>query len=381
MALFNGDLGVGNGIQDRIKADYLFMSLKKMNYDAANIGEMEFLYGFDYLREKIKADPKFISANLLDPSTGNPLFETNRIFRIKTLIDGKPQEIRVGVLGILSEDFKDELKNKGEGKEFIIGSVKKSLETWVPRVREKSDLVVVLFHGGTDEAQQLAQSAKGIDIMITGHEPYIICDNPRKFGKTYMVMNGDRGRFACRLNLGLNRAKEIQSCQGLETKMDETIKLDSDMEALVQAYKKSLSLSGTLRTGVKGELVSRYAGADSCQKCHPQAYTIWKSTGHADALDTLKSKNNDKREECLSCHVVGWSRSDGYVNNELTPQMAGVQCESCHGGGVDHLKASRDKKASAISKGAGPETCLPCHTKENSPAFNYSTYLPKIKHW
>lgn len=381
MALFNGDLGVGNGIQDRIKADYLFLSLKKMNYDAANIGELEFLYGFDYLQEKVKADPAFISANILDPDSGEPFFPTNRIFRINTLINGKVQPVRIGVLGVISEEYKDDLKDKGEGKEYKIGSVQKALDTWVPRVKEKADIVVLLFHGSTDDAQKLAQKAKGIDIIIAGHEPYIISDNPRKFNQTYMVINGDRGRFACRLSIVLNSAKEIRSLEGIETKMDESLKNDEEMDNLVQAYKKSLKLVTTLRTGYKGELVSRYAGSESCQKCHPQAYAQWKASGHAHALQSLKAKNNDKREECLSCHVVGWGRSDGYVTEELTPQMENVQCESCHGGGIDHIKAPIAKKAATITKTPGVEVCLNCHTKENSPAFEFNSYRARIKHW
>ena len=62
LILYNGDLNIGSGQQDQIKADYLFQAIQGMKYDAFNVGESEFMYGWQYLEEKAKANPIFISA-------------------------------------------------------------------------------------------------------------------------------------------------------------------------------------------------------------------------------------------------------------------------------------------------------------------------------
>ena len=59
-----------------------------------------------------------------------------------------------------------------------------------------------------------------------------------------------------------------------------------------------------------------------------------------------------------------------------TPQFANVQCEACHGPGGVHAEKPR--------KGYGyvqtPSDCVTCHTRDNSPDFNFAAYWPKIKH-
>jgi hypothetical protein len=52
-----------------------------------------------------------------------------------------------------------------------------------------------------------------------------------------------------------------------------------------------------------------------------------------------------------------------------------VGCESCHGPGSNHAKAPAKTN---IARGVDPKTCVGCHDRENSPQFDYDTYVEKV---
>ena len=118
-----------------------------------------------------------------------------------------------------------------------------------------------------------------------------------------------------------------------------------------------------------------YVGVDECAKCHQAEYDIWKNTGHAHAMATLQSRNQQLDHGCVKCHVVGYEQG-GFQAIYSTPQFSNVQCESCHGPGRSH--------AENPGKGYGfmsvPVGCMQCHTQSNSPDFNFALYYPKIRH-
>jgi predicted CXXCH cytochrome family protein len=52
-----------------------------------------------------------------------------------------------------------------------------------------------------------------------------------------------------------------------------------------------------------------------------------------------------------------------------------VGCESCHGPGSLHAEDPTPKN---IVRSPGRELCVTCHNPENSPHFDFATYLPRV---
>ena len=79
----------------------------------------------------------------------------------------------------------------------------------------------------------------------------------------------------------------------------------------------------------------QFVSADTCAECHAEYHTDWTDTIHAAAWDRLPpfAQTNPG---CLPCHTVGFGEADGYVDQATNPELAGVQCENCHGAGHDH---------------------------------------------
>jgi predicted CXXCH cytochrome family protein len=111
-----------------------------------------------------------------------------------------------------------------------------------------------------------------------------------------------------------------------------------------------------------------YVGATKCAVCHSAINKTWQETRHARAIESLKKSNQENLPNCIKCHVTGYERDGGFIDNELTPEMAGVQCEVCHGRGGNHVKSPVDKK---MIKEVGEELCRQCHTKGQDAGFNY----------
>ena len=114
-------------------------------------------------------------------------------------------------------------------------------------------------------------------------------------------------------------------------------------------------------------------GAKRCGSCHEQAYQVWSKSHHARAQKALDPKQA-KDPRCVRCH--GSSSVD----------IAGVQCESCHGSGV-HYSWRYVMKDAVLSRIVGlvepdEKTCRRCHT-DSSPSvrpFEYESLWESISH-
>lgn len=140
---------------------------------------------------------------------------------------------------------------------------------------------------------------------------------------------------------------------------------------------------------------SKYVGVEKCKSCHASAtkgdqHGAWLKMKHAQAFGTLASaeakkiaaekKIDDpqKSDACLPCHVTAFGVPAEQKHKKFD-QTQGVQCESCHGPGGNHVAArlaaegGDETKVQAIGKDeiihdVAAEVCKKCHN-EKSPTF------------
>jgi hypothetical protein len=118
---------------------------------------------------------------------------------------------------------------------------------------------------------------------------------------------------------------------------------------------------------------SLFIGVISCKQCHETNYRNWLKTKHAKASQTIIASPKYAQEECLICHSTGYGKMGEYATVEEIPfYLRGVQCEACHGVGRGHPGKGEIEKKVTLG------ICRNCHTKDQSPAFNYIAYLEKI---
>jgi hypothetical protein len=90
-------------------------------------------------------------------------------------------------------------------------------------------------------------------------------------------------------------------------------------------------------------------GPNACGECHKLSLTAWKQTQHAKTFKQLPRRDKSKEiiknlglkriksaSDCLSCHFTSAD-----VGGKIKP-IAGIACESCHGGGKNWIVGHGD---------------------------------------
>ena len=147
-----------------------------------------------------------------------------------------------------------------------------------------------------------------------------------------------------------------------------------------------------------------YVGAKKCKMCHLKEYNSWAETKMAKAFEQLKpgvaaeakkaakldpNKDYTTDAACVGCHTTGHGKPGGFVDAATTPDLAGVQCEMCHGAGGTYiqkeymsLQNKEYKKPDIVAVGlVAPVTkdqCANCHNPK-SPFFKEFNFEQRVK--
>ncbi|HZR17741.1 MAG TPA: multiheme c-type cytochrome [Verrucomicrobiae bacterium] len=109
-----------------------------------------------------------------------------------------------------------------------------------------------------------------------------------------------------------------------------------------------------------------YVGSQACLECHQTIHDGLMGTLHAQAFTALKQTQQDNNPSCLPCHTVGFGKPSGFSSAAATPQLEGVQCESCHGPAGNHA-ANPDDPTSRPRVEIASTVCGGCHAEIIGP--------------
>jgi len=121
---------------------------------------------------------------------------------------------------------------------------------------------------------------------------------------------------------------------------------------------------------VRAEVYGDFWGWKACAECHAELTNGWLPTKHAGAFTVLKKSGQHELPACIRCHVVGYDVFGGFIDEELTPELAGVQCEACHGPGRRHAEDPDTPGSIQVKPDEG--LCRSCHTKGQDSGFDIS---------
>ncbi|MHA2732537.1 2',3'-cyclic-nucleotide 2'-phosphodiesterase [Vibrio campbellii] len=184
----NGDLIQGSPMGDYMAAKGInageihpvYKAMNQLDYDVGNIGNHEFNYGLEFLKNSIDgANFPYVSANVFDKKTGEHYFKP---YLIKTHTfkdtDGQSHEIKVGYIGFVPPQIMVWDKKNLEGKVFA-EDITETAKKLVPQIKkEGADVIVAIPHSGisTDPYKLGAENSvyyltevEGIDAIAFGH--------------------------------------------------------------------------------------------------------------------------------------------------------------------------------------------------------------------
>jgi len=122
----------------------------------------------------------------------------------------------------------------------------------------------------------------------------------------------------------------------------------------------------------------QYAGVTVCGECHADVHDSILLTPHAAAFTNalFAVQGGQTNSSCLPCHTVGAGLPTGFVNLAATPNLAGVQCENCHGPAAAHAANPGDPTVVPRVELSGA-MCGGCHNTQFVPA-SATPYHPGI---
>lgn len=396
----------GGPEQRKIKFQYSLKALGLLGYkgmalsvDDLRLGSAEVL--MQYLNS-LSTPPdgmKILAANV-KPTPGMD-FEKVIVPSVRTSVG----PVTVGVTAVLDPREFEALNDADKSALLSVQAPEEALPAVLADLQKDTSLQVLMVQGPPELAKSLAEAHPEFEVVVA---TYPFADMPAKpeslnDGRTQLISVGKKSMYLGVLGL-------YQEASGLTTRF-QRVELGEplDIDVALAAPMKTLigdDLQGTLKSaGVLQSYPKRpyalfdtpadatFVGAESCRDCHAGSYKQWESTKHAHGYDVLVSDPHDPKRNrefdaaCVSCHTVGLEYISGYVDKQQTPDLLGIQCESCHGPGSKHvddpknevfLKAvRRTKQFFETSPDYG---CVRCHDEDNDPHFDFAKYWPQVDH-
>ncbi|WP_027406114.1 bifunctional UDP-sugar hydrolase/5'-nucleotidase [Anaerovibrio sp. RM50] len=167
-----GDIIQGSALAKYDKGKSCIKFMNAIGYDAATLGNHEFDYGIDVLKDRMtEAKFPFVSSNIVYSDTGKTFVEPYVILY-------KPYG-KIGIIGMTTPETKTSAMPKYVSDlNFLEGKVlMASTQMYVSKlIAEKCDLIIALGHMGSSDScignrsEDIIDNVGGIDIFIDGHD-------------------------------------------------------------------------------------------------------------------------------------------------------------------------------------------------------------------
>jgi 2',3'-cyclic-nucleotide 2'-phosphodiesterase (5'-nucleotidase family) len=206
--------------------------MDRMGYDAVTPGNGDFYFGLDNLlglESLVRLD--FVHANATYRQTGAAVFAPYVIREIAG--------VKVGILGLgaVKEDHP-------AARPLALVDPVGLAQQYVPRLREDTDLVVVLSHLGLAADSSLALEVPAIDLILGGHSHSLLraplrLPRPGGHGEVVVAQAGDLGAYLGRLDVRLEREGgrfRVARIDGRLLPVDATLEEDPQIAALLARY-------------------------------------------------------------------------------------------------------------------------------------------------
>ena len=371
-----------------IKNEWLWQGMELLGIEVFNIGGND-VEELQALGVGLGKNGRFISANLISDQTGDPLLDP---YVIKSMPPSpSAPSFRVGFIG-----FAVSKHSSRSGASYRWENPSESAGKWLPELREKCDYVIALACMPLGDAIQLAIDHKGIDMILNGFEHQTAMP-PIKISRSTIVYAEDEAKSLGELRFSLKSGRA--AVQPLNHRLTKRVADDPDMAAFMVKAKADISAKQTemaLQTAQadghqhhghdhghshshgshQHHADSDFVTSQTCGTCHVEAFQIWESSAHAHAIDILVRERKEFDTQCVICHVTGSGQPGGFEDLYRTAHLANVQCEACHGQGREHSQQPTVVRMEPL----GPNSCVTCHNRSNSPEFEFVSYWEAIKH-
>lgn len=183
-----GDMFQGTPVSNVFRGQSVIEVMNYLKFDAMALGNHEFDWGFDSLRQLAAAATfPFLAANIQDQEgRALPLTQSYLILQRKGL--------KIAVIGLTTPDTVYTTKPDNVAG-FTFRPPVEVLPHLVKELRNGgADLIVLLSHSGLDADLEIAEQVSGIDVVVGGHS-HTAVTNPLRVNDTIIVQAGSYGAW------------------------------------------------------------------------------------------------------------------------------------------------------------------------------------------
>jgi 2',3'-cyclic-nucleotide 2'-phosphodiesterase (5'-nucleotidase family) len=160
-----GDLMTGNpvcGIEyNHVRGGALLEMLNRLDITAQCVGNHEFDLGAEHVTEFINsANYPLLCANVVRKTDGNPIAPSTALVSLG--------ELRIGIIGLVTDGLADVVSKKSIAP-FDIHDDAATAQPLVDSLDKFCDLIILLTHVGVEGDSMLAQTVRGVDVIVGGH--------------------------------------------------------------------------------------------------------------------------------------------------------------------------------------------------------------------
>jgi 2',3'-cyclic-nucleotide 2'-phosphodiesterase (5'-nucleotidase family) len=188
-----------------VRTATLLQSMKKLGYKAINIGDRDLTLGYDdFVKRTEGLGMTFLSTNIVKQGTKAPVFPPYTIVQVKGT-SGKP--VRVGVLGV--DRFNPVWQKAGPaGTNMGMAAPADMIATYLPEVRAKSDVVVLLASISREDAHDLAKRFQDLDLVL-GAYAGIFSTVEESEGRVRIYYTGNQGKRIGESRITLDASRRV----------------------------------------------------------------------------------------------------------------------------------------------------------------------------
>ena len=201
MVLDSGDAIWAGNIVWRPGGEPILDVMTAVPYDAMCLGNREFHFlGIAMNSKTARAKFPILSANLRPANSSKPL-------------RAKPYEIlerggvRVGVLGLSVPCITERMLVKRVSDHYFEQPIS-AAERIVPELRDRCDLLIALTHIGIKRDRELAESVRGINLILGGHT-HAITAEPEQVGDTHILHHGSFAHYVGRVDVEIDSGSVV----------------------------------------------------------------------------------------------------------------------------------------------------------------------------
>lgn len=213
--------------QRQVKARLLLEASVALGVDAMTVGDADFAFGKEFLvNEAARSKAPYLAANLVDATTGAPLFPSGKLVTLGNL--------KVGIIGVVPEA----LEVEGVTSLPPIPAAKEAARALQA---QGAELIVALANGTFATLEQLGREVPGVEIIVSAGTRQML-EQPRVAGNALILEAGARGK-----HVGMLEVTRMAGASGWDTSMVG----DSEKEKRARLKERVKALGERLQGGME----------------------------------------------------------------------------------------------------------------------------------